>query len=403
MKNLILKRQSKRFLMKPQYVYFALSIGLLHIGFAYSAEVKLPAMTTAATGPLIGHAPGIRTVVTVDNPDGELRVCSEAKINYQILDMDGDWDRAFTSNNKEGTQNSIKWWFQPQDSNKKILVAKQSLGINIHSEIDQTVIIVPKYIEDELTGEIHETLGGELSFEIRPYTGLATLPDTSNTSLKVEDLTKAYYLKMAEVPGLDVEQDTLALDISFITSVLIMPHQNPLAPTLSLPGLHLNQNSSFIKTVKILPTVDEDCDSKTVFEAEIVDAKGNPIEDNFTVDSQYIANIKINGRQLKEVDLIDKDLVWRLFKPVNREQCDIYNLDDRNNEMCFITESYSQHDHFGNGEKRVNHYFNEQGELLYSEFFTQHQNSDASEKLQNTQPNFSEQGYFVGVSLISKS
>lgn len=383
------------------------TISTLTAATAYANLDSSYLISSAPTGSLLGYAPGIRTAVTVNNLEGELRVCSKAKVNYQILDVDGDWDRPFMDENKEGTQNSITWWFESA-TGERIQVDKRSLGINPDSTEDQTVIVIPAYVKDAINGSnLLPTVGGKLSYEIRPYTSLASSPDSSAAPLMVEDLSQAYYLKMAEIPGYNPANEGNEphnLPIGFIQLQVTVPNPNPLSPGVLMPGLTLIEGQSFIKEVSILPGKPEDCQVEDgSFQVSIFDGQGKPIEDYFTVNNHYKANVELNGKKLRQEDLVDNQLVWRLFKPTPGSSCDIQNSEERNDENCFFSEMYTEMDSFREGQQRVKHYFNEYGELEYSEFFTQRENSDASERLKQRAPNFSEQGYFVGVSLMSKS
>ncbi|SES64929.1 hypothetical protein [Thorsellia anophelis] len=374
---------------------------------AYANLDQAYQISSGATGELLGYAPGIRTAITVNNLDGELRVCSKAKVHYQVLDVDGDWDRPFMENNREGTQNSITWWFESA-SGERIQVDKRSLGIDPDSRVDQTVITIPKYVKDALDdSNIVPVEGGVLSYDIRPYTPLDSSPDTSSHPLQVKDFSRAYYLRMAEIPGYFEVSDINEphdLPIKFIELQVSVPNPNPLSPGILMPGLTIPNGHSFIKEINILPANPEDCDVEDgSFTVNILDDEGKPIENYFTVNNRYTAaDVELNGKKLRREDLIDSQLVWRLFKPVEGSSCDIQNPQDREKLECFISETYTETDLFDEGGKRVQHHFNELGELEYSEFFTQRSNLDASDKLRSKGPNYSEQGYFIGVSFLSK-
>ncbi|MFC0180787.1 hypothetical protein [Thorsellia kenyensis] len=390
------KRMAKRYSMLS---FSLLIIATISVEANFDKEYDIKSQ---ATGPLLGHAPGIRTALSVNNLEGSLRVCSKAKVNYQILDLDGDWDRPFMEENREGTQTSIVWWFQLPNSNEKIQVLKSSLGIDPNSRTDQTQIQIPSHIKDAITGNIYPTEGGKLWYQIKPYTALETTPDTSTDFIEAVDVTKAYYLRMAENPGYIDIQEKHEMPINFIQLPFVVPNPNPLSEGIPVVGLVLPSEYSFINSPIIGKANENDCYVDEVFTANITDNQGNLIEDFFVVNGHYQAEVKLNGKNILDTQLIERQIVWHLFSPVEGSSCDINNEEDRKNSECFVSHIYTGDDKNEDGTYRVLHHFNEIGELTYSEFFTQRTNKDAAELIQQTEPNFSEQGFFVGISLINK-
>lgn len=357
-------------------------------------------IVTTSTGSVIGHAPGIRTVTSIDKPDGILKVCSTLKVHYQILDKDGDWDRPFYSNMKEGTQNSITWWFKAKNSEEPIQVDKRSLSIDPDSESDQTQIVIPSYIKNALTEEYIPTVGGTLWYQIQPYTDIATIPDTSDKPLYVNSLDKAYHLEMAEQPGLNIQQNQFEHNVDFITQPFLISNPNEYSKNVYVPGLVLSQEQFFIKNKEIH---ESDCEiNPDEFEVTFFNENDEVVDGHFKVNSEYKAEIKLKGRPINKGQLIDSQITWNLYQPKENSRCDITISQDRKDPNCFTHAKYKQDDIFEGGENRVINSYDQFDNLLFSKFYTQKNNNDAKEVLRQTQPNFSEQGYYITVSLDPK-
>ncbi|SET16037.1 hypothetical protein [Thorsellia anophelis] len=253
----------------------------------FDLNKEASAIVSMATGELIGHTPGIRSVTTVNNDIGAVRVCSIVRINYQIIDIDGDWDNPYTIYDVPdgqggtyvhmGTKEGITWWLI-NDAGEKIQIDVNELGG------ESTAIMIPEQLT--INGERRSTVGYQLAYQITPYTMVGSWPYTLATADPIDalDITQAYLLE----PELTAK-DAKAMAPQAVFETLVYGG-------LSFPGMSaLNEKEQFITHAVIEPGLNgESCTVvdgrlKQRFKIKAVDDAGNFIDEFAPAQSYQFA------------------------------------------------------------------------------------------------------------------
>lgn len=181
------------------------------------------------TAPVLGHAPGIRTFAKItdlangitDTRNGgsasvNLSICDTVQAQYQILDIDGDWDllTSATDRSTVSTKNSIVWFFN--DGTQDWVVPNDMLDDPSILKLYDGLFIVAQdgssaNLREWIRNKTAENTNVRLGYRIMPVTavGSPAYPTDKNGpfSVKVDDLSKLFELPAATEPGDSNTQD----------------------------------------------------------------------------------------------------------------------------------------------------------------------------------------------------
>lgn len=218
----------------------------------FNLDKASSSIVSMATAELIGHSPGIRTIATVNNTNGTLSICSTVQVNYQILDIDGDWDNPFNIEGAQdgqgntyvhqGTKDSINWFVSDDDGRQYPLDLNELGGY-------ASKITLPT--QATINGEKRTIAGMKLGYHIKPYTMQGSNPYTFPTDdpVSVTDLSKIFY-----VPPEQSADKVEIFEPEFA-------HQALTLGTITFPGFgEFAENESFIQVATIAPQIEgESC------------------------------------------------------------------------------------------------------------------------------------------------
>lgn len=391
-------------------------------GFDLS-EDDSSSIVSAATGPVAGNYPGIRTAATVNNLNDELRVCATVKVNFQILDIDGDWDQEKTLPNAVdgnttyqhlSTTDTIKWFFIDPDTNEKMFITqemRQELGLTRNE-----LFTIPEQIN--FNGTMRSTIGLSLGYEITPWTMYGSVPRTLGEipysefelspdikPIVVEDITAAYRLAPNSFDG----ELTEKLSINTIT----VPDPET---AFNYSGLTLSQTNgpiSFIKNRIIQPANPDDCiiETNEKYQIQIFDTVTNKVllenEDAF-VNREYTVKIGVWNETTQQyedqTESLNDYITWSLYQfDESGNVIDIVKHMTANGYMNVPEESEKLAAFDPNAEGIFTKDENIQNRFTMGNnmtFKTQENNENTVNILKDKGPNFSEQGLKMRVYLV---
>ncbi|SET57921.1 hypothetical protein [Thorsellia anophelis] len=398
---------------------------------AFELSRESSTMVSAATESLEGTTPGIRTIATVNNDLGEVRVCSTVTVNYQIIDPDGDWDATKTlevmAPNEVGekesymhfkTSDTIRWGFKlnstyPANPNKIEWITGTDLEAKFVSA-SKINLNVPKTIF--VDGQEVSTVGMSLVYSIQPWTMIGSFPYISNVfEVEVDDLVKGKILSPGALAS-DLPDDIESNEI--LQGVTLGNLQYP-----GLPDPEPAPNKNFIKVAVIAEADPADCaipkNEVQVVIYDVANENSNlidvmPVASNSVIDNlqqnpqlytvrEYRAKVFIKNnedgstRKLTKEEYFNEDdnkaFRWNVQYPMD-ETCLSTEW-----SRAWNTESSCINKIEFKGDSTVNKFlgakFTENGELDYAWFKTQDKNTNANV---NTALQDSEQGAFLSVS-----
>ncbi|MFC0178741.1 hypothetical protein [Thorsellia kenyensis] len=328
---------------------------------------------SVATKSMIGTSPGVRTIATVNNDLGELRACSTVTINYQIIDIDGDWDSDKTYDNVpdgEGgtyihnkTSDTIEWSIKLQTGYGEIIVPL--VGTEFISLIsnDKLELKIPETIN--VDGTEYSTIGSSIIYQLIPHTMIGSNPfyPAAYDYVVVDDLTQGKFLMPGEASGANATYITSnqilndVKDIEVDTQTKLNNQHYLTFP--GLPNPDVIENRSFILNNVIKSGDPNDClvQEKTV-EVEIYEAadpkKVNVIQPGawsgrptIFVKNRYQAEIRVkdkngNKRKLtrKEFENIQNPFTWNVYYTTDSGNCSVSD-ENAKIEGCLSKEAFN--------------------------------------------------------------
>lgn len=385
---------------------------------AFDLQSESSSIVSAATGGVKGHYPGIRTIATVNNSEGKLRICSTVTAHYQILDIDGDWDFASsfphpadvtdgdTTYKHMKTSDTIVWYLK-DGKNAPVAIPQELIDAGVVSQNKLSIKIPAEMDFNDGLGK-RSTKGMTLQYQITPWTMIGSIPRTLGEVPDQEFTLDQDALAKGEIPVV-VSNLTLGryLEPNSFLGVVAEDYESDQIQSsitkgaFTFPGLpEPTGNNSFITVLEIGDADPADCITiQPSINVRILDKNGNNVLDEnkpaLWVTNEYTALVEItdeagNVRKLTQKEFENKEMPfsWNIYYKLD-EKCEFNPLTVKSSNECFIKESFTKDD------PRMSVKFDENGYMEEAKLIMQQTNENAKIKLP---PNYSEQGYFVTVS-----
>lgn len=409
-------------------------------------------IVSATTGPVQGNAPGIRTIALVNNGKdklvrGKLSMCSTVTVNYQILDIDGDWDPVKDSNwTSEGlriqnadetywhkkTSDTIVWKLTDENNNVMLLGKEDADGF---FKSDETGIIrngrlsfkIPTTIN--FNGEVRTTKGLKLSYEITPWTMYGSFPRTlgepvdsplsdeylselnrSDVVIEVNDITQGMRLapeqaKDGASKAKEIPSDAFKSNDDFAIAEINYE---------GLPASVFEKNAFITENV----IVEGECLPVDLDKIEIKIFEINPKDPNqltevtnskYYVNREYKAQVSVYNPITEayedKTEQLKDFVTWGLYEVQDNQMIDrvkfmtakgIMDVPSTDEELKLFDPRTAS---FKDNTSVSSHFRTDDNTI----FKTQTTNSDSVDLLQDKRPNFSEQSLKLRVDLVLPS
>ncbi|MFC0178736.1 hypothetical protein [Thorsellia kenyensis] len=195
---------------KYRYLFPDTDVNALEKQGAFDLSGEVSSVVSTASKPLLGTSPGIRTIAMVDNSQGQLETCSRVSVNYQVIDIDGDWDASKTEMNALSedktftyihykTSDKILFGFLPKNGGYDDIIWVTTEHPEISISSNKVVLEIPPTLN--VDGVKISTVGMKVVYQITPWTMIGSMPFTLkyDDPVFVDDLSKGKFLE----PGSD--------------------------------------------------------------------------------------------------------------------------------------------------------------------------------------------------------